>query len=841
MRFDIEKLKLRKYRKKVNIINSFHSKYMSLSEEDIIKEYELILKINCRKTTILMLLALAKKVMSLVYKIELFDVQMIGALALIENNIVEMKTGEGKTYVAICAAFVSFSVERKKIYIFTANDYLSNRDSNIAFEFYNKFNIKVDNVSPVTDSSRKKEIYSSDIIYTTAKELVFDYLRDNLVYDKRDVLVNDLEYAIIDEADFVLLDDARTPFVLTGNNVNQDKDYYLFNVMSKSFEIDVDFELFSKTNSIKINEVGFTKLEDSLLKRNLLNKSSDLYLPKNSRFIELMLNALSANHLLKENVDYVIQQSKVTIVDQKTGRLSEGSQFKNGLHQAVEAKEKVEIKKEQKIRSSISLQNFLKKFNSLSGMTGTARTEKKELKSMYGLSVVGIPTNKDILREDLEDYIFYTKEQKNKAILEKTEEISRTKQPLLVGTTTIEYSEELSALFTERGIVHTVLNAKNHERESEIIASSGRLGAVTIVTNMAGRGTDIILGGDRDIHIKEHGSSGHTENFSNDSYIESVKKVKLLGGLYILGAERNDSRRLDNQLIGRSGRQGDCGTTQFYVSLDDRILADFSDNASLKKMWKRLGLHNEAANNSFLSNSVLKVQKIIDGLNHDSRKNMLMFDQINEDQRNIYFEFRKKILNINDIKSFSLQFSKKFLKRFVYEYANNIIPFERWDLKALQLKLKKAYSIEIDIIDGVKSGALKTEVDILNAITASLDSVLSEQLNRIDNDGLFREIILKSIDDKWSLQLSSINNLKQNVQFRGYAQEKPLDEYKKEMLREFTLYLMEMEKAVFINCVKLRDFNPNDIANMSYEEFYAYVLDKTNSSFGFGQVFYGGV
>jgi preprotein translocase subunit SecA len=816
MSLSLNRYNLFKLEKKIKKINKYFNEYKSLSNKDIKGVYNKIIHDGSDE---LRLLALAKVALKLTNNISLYNVQIVGVLGLNRGYILDMKTGEGKTFVAICSAFLKFSTSNSKNYIITANEYLAKRDFEISKDFFELFGIKTNYISPTKSLAEKKIAYSSSIIYTNSQELIFDYLRDNLAYKKEDILIKNLDNAIIDEADFVLLDDAKTPFVITGDSINKNKDYYLFNNISKLFSIEKDFERINNSTSIKLTSSGYKKLEKILIDKNIISNSNDIYSPKGSRFVDLVINAIHANEILIENTHYVVDENKIILVDEKTGRLSGGSQYKNGLHQAVEAKETLEIKKEQLIRSSISLQNFLKKFKTISGMSGTAITEAKELYAIYSVKVLEIPPNKKIIRKDNNDLIFYSIEKKNNSIINKVKDLYIKRQPVIVCASTIEYSETLSSLLSNENIPHVVLNAKNHAKESEIISSSGKLGSVSIVTNMAGRGTDIILGGG---DKREKGD------------------VLKLGGLFVLGAERNESRRLDNQLIGRSGRQGDAGETQFYVSLDDRLLSDFSDNTKLKVFWDKFGLEKEENNNAFLSKSVLKVQKIVDGLNHDTRKNVAMFDDINEEQRNIYFEFRNKILNTEKLDEFSSSFASQFM---LEKFSSIVKPHPNqnlWDLVGFEKIIKEKYGIKININNQFNNKNL-TYNELKEKVLEDTGLKLKEKIVGFDDIDYIRKKILSAIDEKWSLQLSSLNDLRRNVQLRGYAQEKPLDEYKKEMLNEFNNCIEKMKERVFLEIINLDKENKYNISEMKYEDVFNLILERTQTSVGIGYIYGVGV
>ncbi len=791
-------------------IKIYDLKYKNHSIEELKKSYIEILS-SFKKDKELELIALAIRAFNISHDINIFDTQIMASLALRENIIIDMKTGEGKTFVSILSSFLRFSITQEKVYILTANDYLAKRDSLIAMKFFEIFDIKAGFILSTKSHEEKKKVYNGDIIYSNAQELIFDYLRDNLVYDIEDRLLEALDHLIIDEADFVLLDDARTPFVITGDNNTSNKDYYLFNSLSKKFEDKIDYEICMNSKSITFTSKGFEKMESLLVEKKLINNKKELYTSVGVAYSDMLKNAIKANTIILENREYIVNNNIIVLIDEKTGRLSEGSQFKNGLHQAIEAKEKLDIKKEQRIRSSISVQNFIKRFKSISGMTGTALIEKKELYKLYGVKVVEIPTHKPCIRKDHNDMIFFSLELKNKAIIKKVQELHKKGQPVLVCTSTLDYSEELSALFVSNDIKHVVLNAKNHMKESEIIASSGKLGAVTIVTNMAGRGTDIILGAGIE---------------------EEKEKVIESGGLFILGAERNESRRLDQQLVGRAGRQGDIGESQFYVSLDDRILRDFSDNTKLKVFWQKLGLDKEPTDNSFLSKSVLKVQKIIDGVNSDIRKNITMFDDINEEQRLIFFKFRNEILNTKDIISFVSNFSFPYLMGMISTHINKNMNKEDFGLINLYNEIKEKYNLEFVFNKDY------SEQEILKSVKEQYFNHLEEKLKDVDHQSLRKKSLIE-IDNIWSSYISGLNDLRNNVRLRGFAQEKPIDEYKKEMFNELTRGILKQRESIFLKFVNYEN-TYFDIKSMNYEDLFNTAIEESNSATGIGFIYHAG-
>jgi preprotein translocase subunit SecA len=844
MFFNKEKKQIKKYKKLVEKVKEIEIDIKKMSNEEL-KSYHFKLKENFNKIEAL---GLIREVISRTLNINLYDVQLIGALILNDAQIVEMKTGEGKTYVAIVTAYMSYFTN-KSTYIITANEYLAERDSELCQRVFAFFNISVENIGDVHTHENKIVLYNASIIYTTANTIIFDFLRDNLCYHKNQTMIKNLDFAIIDEADSILIDEARTPMVIAGQEKNIDRDYFLFNQIAKSFTCDEELEKndFNKVRNseISLSESGYTKLENILKERKIITNGDDLYLPSNTRFIELLLNSLHANHILKENTDYIVKDSSIVIIDPKTGRLMVGNRYKNGLQQALEVKEKIEIKKEQNIMSSITMKNFLKKFKKLSGMTGTAKTESKELKSVYNLEIVSLDTNKPVIRKDKEDYLFFTKEKKINAVVKEIKRIHESKRPILIGTNTVEYSELLSSRLDEEKVPHELLNAKNHQRESEIIAFAGVKSSVVIATNMAGRGTDIMLGGNKDViiskYIKELNLS---EIDAHNKWVSDNNEVNDLGGLYIIGAERSISKRIDQQLIGRSGRQGDNGKSRFFVSLDDDIIINFSDNTSLKKLWTILGLQDDAANHKSLSSSVNKIQKKIDGMHYDARKQLLMFDEINESQRNIIFELRDKILNTENLTEFVVKFSSNYIKRLVLEYANESSFPENWDIAALEGKIKKISSLDIEIVDWFKNDTSLNEIDIINKIIESFRNKVENlyKNNQEEYKEILRQFSLATIDNKWSEQISGVNELRKNTQLRGYAQEKPLDEYKKEMLKEFTKNLMLIEKELFITISHSEKYLAKDISEQSYEEFYYDLcMNKSKTTFGIGSFMHVGM
>ena len=645
-----------------------------------------------------------------------FDVQLMGGIVLHQGKIAEMKTGEGKTLVATLAAYLNALVG-KGVHIVTVNDYLAKRDAEWMGKIYNYLGMDVGVIVSDMDDSERKKAYNSHIIYGTNNEFGFDYLRDNMKFDLKDYVQRDLYYAIVDEVDSILIDEARTPLIISGP-VDETTDIYKkVNNVVKFLKKDEDFEIDEKSNTVTITDEGIAKLEKLL-------HTPNLYDPRNVELLHFIHNALRAHHLFKKDVDYVVKDGQVIIVDEFTGRLMPGRRYSDGLHQALEAKEGVKIEKENQTLASITFQNYFRMYYKLAGMTGTADTEAVEFKKIYDLDVVVIPTNKPMIRKDYNDVIYKTEKEKFNAVIEEIVECHKKGQPVLVGTISIEKSEILSKMLKKRKIPHNVLNAKHHEDEAYIIAQAGRKGAVTIATNMAGRGVDIILGGNPEMMLKYEivklGKNYTPEEA--EKRLEELKKqcekekeeVLKLGGLHIIGTERHESRRIDNQLRGRAGRQGDPGSSRFYVSLEDDLMRIFGGER-ISNIMDKLGIdEGEPIENKLITKSIENAQKKVESHNFEIRKQLLEYDDVMNKQRETIYSLRKEILKGENVKELMQDYIHEYFENVFYQFVNEKLSPEEWDVNGLIKKLEFDLMIKFDFkkdeLEGISIDELKDKL-----------------------------------------------------------------------------------------------------------------------------------
>ena len=718
-----------------------------------------------------------------------YDVQLAGGLILHKGKIAEMKTGEGKTLVSTLPAYLN-SLTKKGVHIVTVNDYLAKRDSAWMGEVFRYLGVSTGCITNDIDDIERKKNYNYDITYATNNELGFDYLRDNMKYELEEMVQRSHNFCIVDEVDSILIDESRTPLIISGRIEDKTTLYVTANNFIKHLQKN-DYELDEKNKNAILTDMGIDKIEKLAIQKRLL-KNNNFYDPANLNLVHHVNQALKANLLFKKDTDYIVREKKVQIIDEFTGRVLEGRRFSDGLHQAIEAKENVRVEEENQTLASITYQNYFRLYHKLAGMTGTAMTESEEFYDIYKLNVVSIPTNKKMLRKDFNDQIYRTENEKYNAITNKIIECNKKGQPVLVGTTSIDKSEKISNYLDQKKIKHNVLNAKQHEKEARIIAEAGKVGAVTIATNMAGRGTDIKLGGNKDFIY-----DGKKENLSDIKQNES--KVKNLGGLFIIGTERHESRRIDNQLRGRAGRQGDPGSTIFFISLQDELMRIFGGD-SIDGMLQKLGLkENESIDHPWINKAMERAQKKVESRNFDIRKTLIKFDDVMNDQRQVIFSQRLKILkeqNINEI-----------LDDFLNEVLNNL---NRARSNYQKSGDKKIYLTEIKNITGnaindeeLLELAKLEETDFNKKIKSLyLDKKNSriKILNTSQNNSLEKKIFLQIIDFSWRSHLQYLEQLRQVIGLRQYGQKDPLSEFKKEafILFEGLLFKIKNDLIKFL-------------------------------------------
>ncbi|WP_232699717.1 preprotein translocase subunit SecA [Brevibacillus daliensis] len=721
-----------------------------------------------------------------------FDVQLIGGMVLQEGRISEMKTGEGKTLVATLATYLN-ALAGKGVHVVTVNEYLAERDSRIMGELYNFLGLSVGlNVNGLTAES-KREAYACDITYGTNNEFGFDYLRDNMVLYKEQMVQRPLHFAIIDEVDSILIDEARTPLIISGSANKSTELYYICSHFVKRMEVEKDFTVDEKLKIVSLSDDGVSKIEKAF---NVDNLYDTAHVTLNHH----ITSALKAEVLFKRDVDYVVQDGEVVIVDEFTGRLMVGRRYSDGLHQSIEAKEGLKVQSESMTLATITLQNYFRMYEKLSGMTGTAKTEEEEFKKIYGLDVVVIPTNRPILREDVADAIYKTEEAKYRAVVKEIVERHKKGQPMLVGTISIENSERLSRMLKQKGVPHSVLNAKQHEREAEIVARAGQYGAVTIATNMAGRGTDIQLG----------------------------PGVPDAGGLHIIGTERHESRRIDNQLRGRAGRQGDPGSSQFFLSMQDELMRRFgADN--IMNMMDRLGMEEDMPIESkMVSRAVESAQKRVEGSNFDARKGVLQYDDVMNKQREVIYKQRKEILESDDLQDIVKGMVYSVIERTVAAYCPKEQIPEEWDLQSLFEVCTSLFLFEDAITVSDLNGKEAEEIEeMLKGIADRQLVQRKEEIGEMMSE-FEKVIVLRAVDSKWMDHIDAMEQLRQGIHLRAYAQTDPLREYQFEgydmflgmvesIEEEVALYIMKSEvsqnlqRQEVINQENLQTSGPSDV------------------------------
>ena len=711
-----------------------------------------------------------------------YDVQLAGGLILNSGKIAEMKTGEGKTLVSTLPAYLN-SLTGKGVHIVTVNDYLAKRDSEWMGKVFSYLGLSTGCITNKIDDIDRKKNYLKDITYATNNELGFDYLRDNMKYELEEMVQRGHNFCIVDEVDSILIDESRTPLIISGKVEDKTTLYTTSNEFIKHLQRN-DFELDEKNKNAILTDLGIDKIEKLAVQKKLL-KNNNFYDPANLDLVHHINQALKANFLFKKDTDYIVRDGKVQIIDEFTGRVLDGRRFSDGLHQAIEAKENVKVEEENQTLASITYQNYFRLYNKLSGMTGTAMTESEEFYDIYKLNVVSIPTNKKMLRKDMNDQIYRTEKEKYNAITNKIIECNKRGQPVLVGTTSIEKSEKISAHLENKKIKHNVLNAKQHEKEAKIIAEAGKVGAVTIATNMAGRGTDIKLGGNKDF-IFEGKKENETEIKENE------EKVKNLGGLFIIGTERHESRRIDNQLRGRSGRQGDPGSTIFFISLQDELMRIFGGD-SIDGMLKKLGLkENESIDHPWINKAMERAQKKVETRNFDIRKTLIKFDDVMNDQRQVIFSQRLKILKETNI--------NKILEDFFDEILKNLNDVRRNFRKSGDEKnfLTETKNITGNVVndDQLLKFTSLNEADFTKNIK---ELYLNKKKSRVDilgeaqNSNLEKKIFLQIIDFSWRSHLQYLEQLRQVVGLRQYGQKDPLSEFKKEAFLLFESLLSKIK------------------------------------------------
>lgn len=796
---------IKQYRRQVAAINKLEPAMEALSDAELqAKTQEFRDRIAKGATTDELLteaFAVVREASKRVLGMRHFDVQLIGGMVLNDGKIAEMRTGEGKTLTATLAVYLN-ALAGKGVHVVTVNDYLASRDADWMGRLYNWLGLSVGKILSQQDTAVKKEAYAADITYGTNNEFGFDYLRDNMEYDVSARRQRGLYFAIVDEVDSILIDEARTPLIISGP-ADDNTDLYLrineippLLTRQQEEKGEGDYWVDEKAHQVYISESGHVKLEKILAERGLVGPGESLYSPKNIILMHHLMASLKAHTLFKRDQQYVVQDGEIVIVDEFTGRLMPGRRWSEGIHQAVEAKEGVRIQHENQTMASITFQNYFRMYEKLSGMTGTADTEAYEFQDIYGLETVVIPTHRKMIRIDEQDKVYRTVAEKYQAIVEDVKACHAKGQPVLLGTTSIENSELLSQLLTKEGIEHNVLNAKQHEREAQIVLDAGRPGMVTIATNMAGRGTDIVLGGGIN---KAVGAIEADETLSAEEKAQRIAEVKsqwqklhdevvAAGGLRIIGSERHESRRIDNQLRGRAGRQGDPGSSCFYLSMEDQLLRIFGGDR-MRAIADRLKLEpGVAIESKMLTRMIESAQRKVEGRNYDIRKQLLEFDDVQNDQRHEIYGLRNEILEATDCSELIKNLREGYFTNLFRSFVPADTVEEQWDLDALNDKLKSGFGIEIDFKKMLDADTATTDEDLLKALIDRANAIYEAKETLVGHDAFAafgRSVLLQVIDQLWRQHIAALDALRQGIYLRGYAQKQPKQEYKREAFTMF--------------------------------------------------------
>ncbi len=811
---------LKDYRKVVERINALEPKVSALTDEQLSgRTAELRARVAAGETLDAVLpeaFAVCREASKRVLGMRHFDVQLIGGMSLHDGKIAEMRTGEGKTLMATLPAYLN-ALSGQGVHVVTVNDYLAQRDADWMGKLYNFLGLTVGVNLSQMPHALKKEAYSADLTYGTNNEFGFDYLRDNMVYDAKDRVQRGLSYAIVDEVDSILIDEARTPLIISGQAEDHTELYVRMNQVPplltamesepKTNEPDPpgDYWVDRKGHQVHLSEAGHEKAEQILTKLGILPEGASLYDAANILSMHHLTVALRAHTLFFRDQQYVVQDGEVIIVDEFTGRLMPGRRWSDGLHQAVEAKEGARIQSENQTLASITFQNYFRMYGKLAGMTGTADTEAYEFQEIYSLETVLIPTHRPMVRKDRQDQVFRTSKEKFDAILADIQDCHQRGQPVLVGTTSIENSELLSGMIKAAKLPHNVLNAKQHAQEAQIVAEAGRPHTITIATNMAGRGTDIVLGGNAGKQIDQLMARDDLDDAAKQSQSEALRsgwqalhdQVVAAGGLHIIGTERHESRRIDNQLRGRSGRQGDPGSSRFYLSMDDPLLKIFAGDR-LKSIMDRLKLpEGEAIEAGMVTRSIESAQRKVEARNFDIRKQLLEYDDVSNDQRKVIYQQRNDLLETTDTEALLGGLREGVFTELFRQHVPEESVAEQWDIPGLEKALQDDWSLEVPLAAMLEGEA--SDADLLAAVLKAADARYAEKVEAVGREGFAgfeRSIMLQSIDQRWREHLSALDHLRQGIHLRGYAQKNPKQEYKREAFELFESMLQSIRNEV---------------------------------------------
>ena len=830
---------IKQYRRKVAVINKLEPEIKALSDEQLkakTAEFRQRLADGASLDSLLPeAFAVVREASFRVLGMRHFDVQLIGGMVLNDGKIAEMRTGEGKTLTATLAVYLN-ALPGKGAHVVTVNDYLASRDAAWMGKVYNFLGMSVGTILSNQPNDQKQAAYAADITYGTNNEFGFDYLRDNMEYETGARRQRGLFFAIVDEVDSILIDEARTPLIISGPAEGSTDIYVAIDkipdmlVRQKQEKGEGDYWVDEKQHTVQLSEAGHEKVEKIMVDMGLLPAGQSLYSPTNIMLLHYLNAALRAHTLFVKDQHYVVQNGEVIIVDEFTGRVMKGRRWSDGLHQAVEAKEGVEIQQENQTFASITFQNYFRMYEKLSGMTGTADTEAYEFQEIYGLETVVIPTHRMMIRDDQQDKVYRTAKEKYKAILDDVKECYGRGQPVLVGTTSIENSELISDMLTKAGIPHNVLNAKQHEREAQIVMEAGRPGMVTIATNMAGRGTDIVLGGgiskaleqiDNDETLSEEQKKAQKEEIKAKWQVDHDRVVEL-GGLRIIGSERHESRRIDNQLRGRSGRQGDPGSSRFYLSMEDPLLRIFAGEKMQALMNKLRLPEGEAIEAGIVSRSIETAQRKVESRNFDIRKQLLEYDDVANDQRKEIYALRNEILENKDVSGPVKELRDGYFTSLFRHYVPADTVEEQWDLEGLEKELKEQWNLDVPLKATLEKSESSDDQELLDMLLAATNKVYDEKVALVGHEAFAqfeRNVLLQFLDQRWREHLSQLDMLRQGIYLRGYAQKQPKQEYKREAFELFA-NLLETVGAdvtrVLMN-VQIRQPEPEEVAAAQQE------------------------
>jgi preprotein translocase subunit SecA len=789
--------------KAVQSVNALEEQMLSLSDEQLrSKTEEFKARLEKGETLDQILpeaFAVCREAGKRVMGMRHFDVQLIGGMTLHEGRIAEMRTGEGKTLVATLAVYLN-ALAGKGVHVVTVNDYLARRDANWMRPLYEFLGLSVGIVTPFQPPEEKRAAYASDITYGTNNEFGFDYLRDNMAFSLQEKNQRELNFAVIDEVDSILIDEARTPLIISGQAEDSSKLYQQINLLIPRLTQHIEeeegvvtqeghFSIDEKTRQVELNEQGHQYIEELLTQAGLLAEGESLYSAHNLGLLTHVYSGLRAHKLFHRNVEYIVQNNQVLLIDEHTGRTMPGRRLSEGLHQAIEAKEGLQIQPESQTLASTTFQNYFRLYKKLAGMTGTADTEAFEFQQIYSLPVVVIPTNKPLARKDFNDLVYLTQEEKFAAIIADIKECRNQGRPVLVGTATIESSEYVSRLLEEEGFEHKVLNAKHHDKEAEIIAQAGRPGAVTIATNMAGRGTDILLGGNWEVEVAalENATEEQIAQIKAD-WQKRHQQVLEAGGLHVIASERHESRRIDNQLRGRAGRQGDPGSSRFYLSLEDSLMRIFASDR-VKNFMKALGMESgEAIEHRMVTNAIEKAQRKVEGRNFDMRKQLLEYDDVANEQRKVIYHMRNSLLAADEIGQTIAEFRQEALDAAISAHIPPQSLPEQWDIPGLEAVLYSDFGTRLPIQQWLDEDEKLYEETLREKILQALLDAYNEKEDMAGAEALRsfeKQIVLRVLDDLWKDHLSTMDHLRHGIHLRGYAQKNPKQEYKRE---SFTLF-----------------------------------------------------